>query len=891
MIIKEVYLNNFLSHENSVVKFKGVINVIVGNNGAGKSSIIDAILFSLYREATRDVNIDDLIKKGKREAKVQSVFEVKGKEYLVERYISAGSTVSDTISLIENGKKITLARRASETTQKVKEILGGMDYKILTSTIIVGQGEIEEIFEKLPDVMKEILRIKKIEELRDSKGPIASLVKELKQKEELLEEFRKKRDEKENEIKKDEEEIEKLEKEIEEKSKELQQLKEELEKLEKEIEEKQKLRERYLQLVTEVTGLENEKRKLEEEIKGIDVLENEKRKLEEEISYENELETKKQSLQKLIDLLKNRKLIELSLTRLENERKEIEEKLKRKKELEEIEKEYQSLLEEKNKLENEEKKYHIISAQISKTKEQILKTRKEFENLDTTNLDNIQEQLTKIENELKNIQEKENELSKSYGELRGKKSELENIINNLESVKGDKCPVCGRPLSNEHKLRIKGEIEQEVDKIKAQLNQVLAGLNQIKGKKSELEKERLKIKAEYDKFARNQGKKEELKRRLEELENQLRELEEEFNLLSVSHKKYEEVSKRIEEIKTLHEEYLSYSSISDEKLESLKREIEEEKEELGKVEEEVNLLVATLKISEIVEEEIRKELAEIEKKLGELKKKKEILDDIRQKLAVKRENENRLKEISQRLEDLKKELASLNYSEEEFQILSKKAIDLKKSVDEYVSTVSELKGKFISKKEELVSKKKELEELIKKVEDIPKIENAINKLSKLREILGEDNLQSYLMNSAKNIIENNLNDVISKFDLSFSAVEINFKDKNVVSVYNSSGQKLPIRSLSGGERVSIALALRLALAKTLIKDIGFLVLDEPTVNLDEYRRKELIDIIRNAINVVPQIILVSHDPELIQAGDYIIRVEKRNDTSKVMVEENDKQDL
>ena len=870
MIIKEVYLNNFLSHENSVVKFKGVINVIVGNNGAGKSSIIDAILFSLYREVTRDVNIDDLIKKGKREAKVQSVFEVKGKEYLVERYISAESTVSDTISLIENGKKITLARRASETTQKVKEILGGMDYKILTSTIIVGQGEIEEIFEKLPDVMKEILRIKKIEELRDSKGPIASLVRELKQKEELLEEFRKKRDEKENEIKKDEEEIEKLE---------------------KEIEEKQKLRERYLQLVTEVTGLENEKRKLEEEIKGIDVLENEKRKLEEEISYENELETKKQSLQKLIDLLKNRKLIELSLTRLENEKKEIEEKLKRKKELEEIEKEYQSLLEEKNKLENEEKKYHIISAQISKTKEQILKTRKEFENLDTTNLDNIQEQLTKIENELKNIQEKENELSKSYGELRGRKSELENIINNLESVKGDKCPVCGRPLSNEHKLRIKGEIEQEVDKIKAQLNQVLAGLNQIKGKKSELEKERLKIKTEYDKFARNQGKKEELKRRLEELENQLRELEEEFNLLSVSHKKYEEVSKRIEEIKTLHEEYLSYSSISDEKLESLKREIEEEKEELGKVEEEVNLLVATLKISEIVEEEIRKELAEIEKKLGELKKKKEILDDIRQKLAVKRENENRLKEISQRLEDLKKELASLNYSEEEFQILSKKAIELKKSVDEYVSTVSELKGKFISKKEELVSKKKELEELIKKVEDIPKIENAIKKLSKLREILGEDYLQSYLMNSAKNIIENNLNDVISKFDLSFSAVEINFKDKNVVSVYTSSGQKLPIRSLSGGERVSIALALRLALAKTLIKDIGFLILDEPTVNLDEYRRKELIDIIRNAINVVPQIILVGHDPELIQAGDYIIRVEKRNDTSKVMVEENDKQDL
>ena len=50
MRLDKVSLKDFLSHEKTTVSFKGDINVIVGQNGAGKSSIIEAITFALFRE-------------------------------------------------------------------------------------------------------------------------------------------------------------------------------------------------------------------------------------------------------------------------------------------------------------------------------------------------------------------------------------------------------------------------------------------------------------------------------------------------------------------------------------------------------------------------------------------------------------------------------------------------------------------------------------------------------------------------------------------------------------------------------------------------------------------------------------------------------------------------
>jgi len=63
-----------------------------------------------------------------------------------------------------------------------------------------------------------------------------------------------------------------------------------------------------------------------------------------------------------------------------------------------------------------------------------------------------------------------------------------------------------------------------------------------------------------------------------------------------------------------------------------------------------------------------------------------------------------------------------------------------------------------------------------------------------------------------------------------------------------------------------------------------LILDEPTPFLDEERRKKLVEIITQHLRKIPQVIIVSHDEELKDAADYVIRVSLIGGKSNVEVE-------
>ena len=87
MILRSVELTNFVSHDNTEIDFATGVNLIVGNNGAGKSSIVDAIKFALFNER-RSGNTQDMIKKGKLEASVTLNFNMGGLDYELYRSIA-----------------------------------------------------------------------------------------------------------------------------------------------------------------------------------------------------------------------------------------------------------------------------------------------------------------------------------------------------------------------------------------------------------------------------------------------------------------------------------------------------------------------------------------------------------------------------------------------------------------------------------------------------------------------------------------------------------------------------------------------------------------------------------------------------------------------------------
>ena len=80
------------------------------------------------------------------------------------------------------------------------------------------------------------------------------------------------------------------------------------------------------------------------------------------------------------------------------------------------------------------------------------------------------------------------------------------------------------------------------------------------------------------------------------------------------------------------------------------------------------------------------------------------------------------------------------------------------------------------------------------------------------------------------------------------------------------------RSLSGGEQMCAALAVRLALMKVLAEvDIAFF--DEPTTNMDRARRQQLAEAIGN-LRSFQQIFVISHDDTFESITENIIRVDR-----------------
>jgi exonuclease SbcC len=94
------------------------------------------------------------------------------------------------------------------------------------------------------------------------------------------------------------------------------------------------------------------------------------------------------------------------------------------------------------------------------------------------------------------------------------------------------------------------------------------------------------------------------------------------------------------------------------------------------------------------------------------------------------------------------------------------------------------------------------------------------------------------------------------------------------------GRQRSFSQLSGGEQMSAALSVRLALLREMSNiDIAFF--DEPTANLDEVRREALA---RQILHVkgFKQLFVISHDDTFEQATQNLIRVERVSGTSRVV---------
>jgi exonuclease SbcC len=99
-------------------------------------------------------------------------------------------------------------------------------------------------------------------------------------------------------------------------------------------------------------------------------------------------------------------------------------------------------------------------------------------------------------------------------------------------------------------------------------------------------------------------------------------------------------------------------------------------------------------------------------------------------------------------------------------------------------------------------------------------------------------------------------------------------------IISNGDQVRHFNQLSGGEQMSAALSVRLALLKE-ISNIDIAFFDEPTVNLDTQRRESLAEQILG-VQGFSQLFVISHDDTFETGTDHVVRVHKENGVSMIL---------
>ncbi len=186
--ILSVTLKNFKAHSDRAFAFQPGTNAISGENGAGKTSILEAIAWVLF-DHKGDYKTEDFIRNGQAtgQATVQFISSRDQRTYEVQRNTRSGYTIYDP----QLNQKLNLARIKEEVLPWLRENLGvspGTDLsELFASTIGVPQGMFTVDFQLTPEKRKAVFdKVLKVEEYQKTYKDFIGLEKYAKAQTETL---------------------------------------------------------------------------------------------------------------------------------------------------------------------------------------------------------------------------------------------------------------------------------------------------------------------------------------------------------------------------------------------------------------------------------------------------------------------------------------------------------------------------------------------------------------------------------------------------------------------------------------------------------------------------------------------------------------------------------
>ena len=149
ILFKVIRWKNFLSTGNvfTEIKIDETSNaLIIGENGAGKSTILDALTFALFGKAFRKINKPGLVNSvNEKGCEVQIEFNTNGKEYKVVRGIKP-----NLFQIYCDGILLNQDSASKDYQEHLEKFILKMNYKSFTQIVILGSASFTPFMQLSP---------------------------------------------------------------------------------------------------------------------------------------------------------------------------------------------------------------------------------------------------------------------------------------------------------------------------------------------------------------------------------------------------------------------------------------------------------------------------------------------------------------------------------------------------------------------------------------------------------------------------------------------------------------------------------------------------------------------------------------------------------------------
>ncbi|MEM4347982.1 MAG: AAA family ATPase [Candidatus Anstonellaceae archaeon] len=278
-------------------------------------------------------------------------------------------------------------------------------------------------------------------------------------------------------------------------------------------------------------------------------------------------------------------------------------------------------------------------------------------------------------------------------------------------------------------------------------------------------------------------------------------------------------------------------------------------------------LEAELALLKKQKDDLQKNLQQVQKDMLECQQSKSEIEREIQHLQQLSEAFQEATKAESKLEQIRAELEKINFSEEKY-------AEVQKRVSLISVEWADLRQKLKSKQEQLLMLEKlaaalegEIFQIKQRKEKAQKYSHAAENLKIYKNCLAAAQVE--LRNSLIDEINTALAEIWSSLYpySDYKQVKLEADEKDYRILMYKDGWKEVESIASGGERACLCLALRVAFAAVLTPDLGWLVLDEPTHNLDSDAVALLSEAIQTKIpQIVAQTFVITHDSSLGQAS-------------------------